>query len=180
MWAASINGSASANKRNKQVSVSDQRTYTDPNRVNWFSSEERVNNFHRRYSTIESKLNIKRQFLSTSFNMDNTSPQNYSALLCALSVGAAIVIAGPTDASEQSTTAEQQQMLGQITTTTTTTSSQHASVWRRTKAEVKELALKSYGLGRRITCKTANLSANFRGALTIHWQTDSEWHVTCV
>lgn len=90
----------------------------------------------------------------------DSSPHNYCALLCALSVGAAIVIARPNDADKQSDGTEQQQfMLCDASAMETEIDS--PSTWQKTKSEVKDFAQKTYDFGKRITFKTANVSANF-------------------
>lgn len=86
-----------------------------------------------------------------------SSPHNYSALLCALSVGAAIVIARPNDAPEQTATTEQQSIIEQKTAA----DSDSPSAWEKNRSKVKNIALKSYDFGKRITFKTATVSANF-------------------
>lgn len=86
----------------------------------------------------------------------NSSPHHNGALLCALSVGAAIVIARPNDAPEQPATQKQHSMHGQ----TNTVDTDSPSIWQKTKTEVKEFAQKSFDFGKRITFKTANVSAH--------------------
>lgn len=88
----------------------------------------------------------------------DSSPHNYCALLCALSVGAAIVIARPNDIPEQVQNRQQQTIIEPINATVNDDST---SLWDKTKSEVKQFAHKSYDFGKRITFKTANVSVNF-------------------
>lgn len=90
----------------------------------------------------------------------DSSPHNYCALLCALSVGAAIVIARPNDAPKRSDSTEQQQFR-LFDTATVETETDSPSTWQKTQSEVKNFAQKSFDFGKRITFKTANVSANF-------------------
>lgn len=108
----------------------------------------------------KSELNINRKKLNQNQTTNrikmNSSPHHNGALLCALSVGAAIVIARPNDAPEQPATPKQHSIQGQ----TNTVDTDSPSIWQKTKTEVKELALKSFDFGKRITFKTANVSAH--------------------
>lgn len=87
----------------------------------------------------------------------DTSPSP-CALLCAMSVGAAIVIGQANNEQESnrpSQTAEEQ------SEKMTATDAGNAKIWKKTKSGVKGFAQKSYNFGKRITYKTANVSANF-------------------
>lgn len=120
----------------------------------------------RVYFFIRKSLWIKRRRIRMNY-----PPQKTGALLCALSVGAAIVIARPNDEPKQLDTIEQQSILEQTNAVNTGS----ASIWGKTKAEVKQFAQKSFDFGKRITFKTANVSTNFVGNVSDSLTTIIQW-----
>lgn len=105
----------------------------------------------------------------------DSSPHNYCALLCALSVGAAIVIARPNaDAPKRPDSTEQQHFM-LCDTAAVETETDSPSTWQKTKSEVKSFAQKSFDFGKRITFKTANVSANFIESIGDSLTTIIQW-----
>lgn len=94
---------------------------------------------------------------------NNSKMTYYCALFCALSVGAAIVIARPDDASQQRTGNEIYKSNSipaddKVTQFDIINENNCTTLWQKTKDRAKDIALKSIDIGKKITYKATNVT----------------------